>query len=75
MPASSRNNYTPHDLPLKPIVTFSPSTITGTLRIPSEYFSIMLNFSGSDNTFMYSTSFLFAKAARAASVKGQLFFP
>jgi hypothetical protein len=58
------------------MVTLSPSTITGTFRLPSEYFNMVSSLSGLDKTSIYSVFLLaFAKASRAPVVNGQVFLP
>ena len=63
-------------VPPQPMVTCSPSTITGTLRLPSLNPSIRFIPSGSFFTSKYSTgTFFLAKSSRAATVYGQPAFP
>jgi len=67
--AYSRDNQTPQALPLKPTITLPFSTITGTFRLPSEYFSMVSRLLASVTTLIYSTSPpFFAYASRAAVV-------
>ena len=68
--------YTPQVSPLKPMITSSPATMTGTLRTPCECLSIASMLSDDSITSRYSTSFpSFAKASRAALVCGQVLLP
>ena len=70
------NFYIPQVLPSKPMVTASPSTMTGTLRAPFECFSMLSICLGSFTTLKYSTwRPSLAKASRAARVYGQASFP
>jgi hypothetical protein len=63
-------------VPPNPTVTFPPSTITGTSRLPPEWESIRAMFSREDFTLTYSKgTFRRAKSARAAEVYGQVSFP
>jgi len=56
-------------VPPNPIVTLSPSTITGTLRLPFEKVSIHSRSAGSFLTLMYRNGTLrLAKSSRAAVV-------
>jgi hypothetical protein len=69
-------NYTPQLPPSNPIVTFTPSTMTGTLRTPRECFSMVYREASSVATLKYFTGrFSLANAARAARVYGQASFP
>ncbi|KPJ75340.1 MAG: hypothetical protein AMJ54_15280 [Deltaproteobacteria bacterium SG8_13] len=75
-PPAGAELYTPQVWPSKPMVTLPPATMTGTLRTPSECFSIESMCCEDSSTSMYST-FLpcFAMASRAARVCGQVFLP
>jgi hypothetical protein len=68
-------NYTPH-VPPKPIVTFSPSTITGTSLCPFENLNISFIASAFFKTFSYTKGILrLAKSSRAAIVCGHVSLP
>ncbi len=68
MSRARRPRHTPQ-VPPNPIVTFSPSTITGTCRRPFEKASIRSNASRVFLTLTYSNgTFRLAKSSRAACV-------
>jgi hypothetical protein len=56
LPTEPVGAHTPQ-VPPKPIVTRSPSTITGTLRLPPEYWSMRWNADSSFWTLKYRTSY------------------
>ncbi len=59
-PAHGRKSQTPQLLPLNPMVIRSPSTITGTRRLPSDNFNMCSRLFSSFTTSIYSTAMFFA---------------